>query len=174
MPHDAARNGKIASGDIRDLERSRVPRLLTALYLSANPYDAVAWRSWCGFGDYLTRSNAFAVLRSAGTAQSLALDSVLERASEGVSPAARDDARASLSAVLDAYAQGMELARRAHALKGDALLEFLAHELYGKDATVPETVRALCAPFEDEALTGEDSAALAAYKDFHLISTKEF
>lgn len=162
VPHDAARNGKIASGDIRDLERSRVPRLLTALYLSANPYDAVAWRSWCGFGDYLTRSNAFAGLRSAGTAQSLALDSVIERASEGASPAARDDARASLSAVLDAYAQGMELARRAHALKGDALLEFLAHELYGKDATVPETVRALCAPFEDEALTGEDSAALAA------------
>lgn len=162
VPHDTARSGRVASGDIRDLERARVPRLLTALYLSANPFDAVAWRSWCGFGDYLTRSNTFVVLRSAGTARSLALDAALEHAAERTASAAGDDAHASLDGVLALYSQGMKLARQACALKGDELLEFLARELYGTDASVPETVRALCAPFEDGALAGEDAAALAA------------
>ena len=51
-------------GDIRDNARCVPARIATALNLAANPDDAVAWRCWCGFGDYLVNSAALANLRS--------------------------------------------------------------------------------------------------------------
>lgn len=45
------------SGDPRSMEKSESLRAFTGLNLAASPRDATAWRSWCGFGDYLTHSN---------------------------------------------------------------------------------------------------------------------
>ncbi|MDR1421651.1 MAG: AAA family ATPase [Coriobacteriales bacterium] len=45
------------SGDPRVYERCKSLLAYTLLNLAADPTDPVAWRNWCGYGDYLTRSN---------------------------------------------------------------------------------------------------------------------
>ena len=44
-------------GDPRKDEKSLDMQAYTRLNLAADPTDAVAWRSFCGFGDFLTNSN---------------------------------------------------------------------------------------------------------------------
>ncbi len=57
MPSDQLISYHALKGDPRDDARCADLRAYTLLVLAADPGDAVAWRSWCGFGDYLTRSN---------------------------------------------------------------------------------------------------------------------
>ncbi|MFR1166139.1 MAG: hypothetical protein ACLSDQ_00085 [Adlercreutzia equolifaciens] len=59
-------------GDYRDLDRCAPARLLAALDLAADPANALAWRSWCGFGDYLANSAAFADMRAGAAAEARA------------------------------------------------------------------------------------------------------
>lgn len=47
------------SGDPRDFDRAGMLIAYTKLNLAADPHDVVAWRSWCGFGDYLCYSGAW-------------------------------------------------------------------------------------------------------------------
>ena len=56
-------NVRVLSGDPRDLGRCKTLRLFTLLALVADPRDMLAWRSWCGFGDWLTDNPGFAALR---------------------------------------------------------------------------------------------------------------
>lgn len=60
------------SGDSRDLMRCKTSRLVTLLALAADPCDMLAWRSWCGFGDWLTNNPGFAALRRYAAQQGLA------------------------------------------------------------------------------------------------------
>mgnify|MGYP004481982677 CR=1 FL=1 len=57
MPSDQLVGYHALKGDPRDEHRCADLRAYTLLTLAADPDDAVAWRSWCGFGDYLTHSN---------------------------------------------------------------------------------------------------------------------
>lgn len=57
MPSDQLVSYHALKGDPRNAERCADLRAYTLLTLAADPDDAVAWRSWCGFGDYLTHSN---------------------------------------------------------------------------------------------------------------------
>ena len=57
MPSDQLVGYHVLKGDPRDERRCADLRAYTLLTLAADPGDAVAWRSWCGFGDYLTHSN---------------------------------------------------------------------------------------------------------------------
>ena len=57
MPSDQLISYHALKGDPRDDARCADLRAYTLLTLAADPGDAVAWRSWCGFGDYLTHSN---------------------------------------------------------------------------------------------------------------------
>ncbi|MDO5791640.1 MAG: AAA family ATPase, partial [Coriobacteriia bacterium] len=57
MPSDQLVGYHALKGDPRDERRCADLRAYTLLTLAADPDDAVAWRSWCGFGDYLTHSN---------------------------------------------------------------------------------------------------------------------
>lgn len=57
MPSDQLVSYHALKGDPRNAERCADLRAYTLLTLAADPTDAVAWRSWCGFGDYLTHSN---------------------------------------------------------------------------------------------------------------------
>ena len=57
MPSDQLVSYHALKGDPRNAERCADLRAYTLLTLVADPDDAVAWRSWCGFGDYLTHSN---------------------------------------------------------------------------------------------------------------------
>ena len=65
-------NVRMLSGDPRDLGRCKTLRLFTLLALTADPRDMLAWRSWCGFGDWLTDNPGFAALRRYAARQGLA------------------------------------------------------------------------------------------------------
>ena len=65
-------SARMLSGDSRDLRRCKTSRLVTLLALAADPCDMLAWRSWCGFGDWLTHNPGFAALRRYAAQQGLA------------------------------------------------------------------------------------------------------
>ena len=46
--------------DPRDPAKGRNAQMYAALFLAAEPANPLAWRLWCGFGDYLASSAAFA------------------------------------------------------------------------------------------------------------------
>lgn len=153
--------GRVAAGDYRDLDRCAPARLLTALALVADPDDALTWRAWCGFGDYLANSAAFADMRAEGAAQGKGLVAMLEE----VATAAPDEGfpGTGIGRVLDAYRAGGALIQHAQGLEGDELLSTLVSLL-----NVPEEegeralhlVRALVAPEPEPAAPANDAAAL--------------
>lgn len=65
-------SARMLNSDPRDLERCKTSRLVTLLALAADPCDMLAWRSWCGFGDWLTNNPGFAALRRYAAQQELA------------------------------------------------------------------------------------------------------
>ncbi len=143
--HAAAR---VAGGSFRDLSTCRTGRMYTALSLLADPTDALAWRCWCGCGDYLARSNVFCGVedlareRGCGLAQALEL---LETGQAGPLPAQEN--------MLVAYRQGREMIEGLAGLTGVRLLAELADGL-GLDA-VPEPYAGLV----EQGLAGVDASA---------------
>lgn len=127
IPAAAPVRGRVAAGDYRDLDRCAPARLLTALALIADPADALAWRAWCGFGDYLANSAAFADMRAEGEACGKGLVAMLEE----VAAAAPEEGfpGTGISRVLDAYRAGRALIARGQGLEGDELIGALADAL---------------------------------------------
>lgn len=119
--------GRVAAGDYRDLDRCAPARLLTALALVADPTDALAWRAWCGFGDYLANSPAFADMRAEGETQGKGLVAMLEE----VAMAAPEEGfpGTGIGRVLDAYRAGRALVERLQGLEGNELIGALADAL---------------------------------------------
>lgn len=120
-------------GDIRELDRCCALRVVTLLRLLADPHDAPAWRSWFGFGDYLTRSNQFAAMRA-------------ELPDEARPGDVRRDLEAhgwDLGSDLD------PLFARARGLRGSELLACLVQTLAGSDAPLPPVLRPLLSLGED-------------------------
>lgn len=153
---------RMAVGDYRDLDRCAPARLLTALALVADPGDALAWRCWCGFGDYLANSTTFADLRAGAAAEDKPLTALLD----DLATAAPVEGFPGTGAgrVLDAYRAGRALIAAAEGLEGDALIDALAAAcgLTAEDGErACAMVRALAAPFPDGTLAGDDAAALA-------------
>lgn len=125
-------------GDVRDLERCVPARVLTALNLVADPRDATAWRCWCGFGDYLLNSAAFASLRAQGLplVDALAAAADIAESAQGAVGARR---------MIAAYREGIRVIAQVEGLEGHALLDRLA-QLVTDDATAtaPRVVAELC------------------------------
>ena len=119
--------GRGAAGDYRDLDRCAPARLLTALALVADPTDALAWRAWCGFGDYLANSVAFADMRAEGETQGKGLVAMLEE----VAVAAPEEGfpGTGIGRILDAYRAGRALVERLQGLEGNELIGALADAL---------------------------------------------
>ena len=69
-------------GDPRSLDKSLDLQAYTRLNLVADPTDVVAWRSWCGFGDYLTNSNHWFRLEKYAQDENIGIIEALKRASE--------------------------------------------------------------------------------------------
>ncbi|WP_282191663.1 UvrD-helicase domain-containing protein [Adlercreutzia caecimuris] len=157
---------RVAVGDYRDLTRCAAARLLTALGLVADADDALAWRCWCGFGDYLANSAAFADVRAEAAAEGRSLIAMLEDAAAAAP--AEGFPGTGIGRVVDAYRAGRALIARAQGLEGDELLAALAAEL-GLEGDAREqalaVVRALTAPEsapEDGASTDAATAAIPA------------
>ncbi len=66
------------AGDPRDSSRARALVAYTKLNLLADPTDMVAWRSWCGFDNALTNSDAWMGLQDYAEAEGKSLYEALE------------------------------------------------------------------------------------------------
>ena len=69
-------------GDPRESARARALVAYTKLNLLADPSDATAWRSWCGFDNHLTNSDAWNGLQDYAEAQGLPNLDALARAAQ--------------------------------------------------------------------------------------------
>ena len=95
--------GALASigGDPRDSTRARALVAYTKLALLADPRDLTAWRSWCGFDNRLTNSDAWANLAAYADEQGISLYDALARtaaAMEGDAAVRHEDGPASRTA----------------------------------------------------------------------------
>lgn len=151
--------GRVAAGDYRDLDRCAAARLLTALALVANAHDALAWRAWCGFGDYLANSAVFADMRAEADEQGKDLVAMLDE----VAAAAPEEGfpGTGIGRVLDAYRTGRTLIEQAQGLEGDELIGAIASALNltgesGEHAI--QLVRALTAPEPKPAVSAIDTS----------------
>ncbi len=152
-------------GDVRDNEKCTPARILTALDLVADPTNALAWRCWCGYNDWLTNSSAISNLRAFAEERGLGLVGALDAAFAGTDAATADtDQVVGAQRVAEARASGQALIAAAEGLAGEALLEKLAAIVAGEDgADVPHVVRELClAPAGMEGAEGDSAAAMAA------------
>ena len=126
--HDGRR---VAGGSFRDLDACRTGRMYTALALLADPNDSLAWRCWCGCGDYLARSNVFTGIEELAVSRGVGLGEALRMLDAGEAPAVPGQ-----DSVLVAYRQGRAMIDELGTLCGSELLARLAEGL-GMDAVPP-------------------------------------
>lgn len=151
--------GRVAAGDYRDLDRCAAARLLTALALVANAHDALAWRAWCGFDDYLANSAVFADMRTEADAQNQSLGAMLDEVAAAAP--AEGFPGTGIGRVLDAYRAGRTLIEQVQGLEGDELIGAIASALNltgesGEHAI--QLVRALTAPEPKPAVSAIDTS----------------
>lgn len=151
--------GRVAAGDYRDLDRCAPARLLTALALIADPADALAWRAWCGFDDYLANSAVFADMRAEADEQGKDLGAMLDEVAAAAP--AESFPGTGIGRVLDAYRAGRTLIEQVQGLEGDELIGAIASALNltgesGEHAI--QLVRALTAPEPKPAVSAIDTS----------------
>ncbi len=105
-------------GDPRNLEKCLDLQAYTRLNLAANPYDVVAWRSWCGLGDYLTNSNHWFQLEKYAQTANIGVLEALERAAS----LAEEELFPGAAQLLERYRAGLSFIARSHDKLGFALL----------------------------------------------------
>jgi DNA helicase-2/ATP-dependent DNA helicase PcrA len=134
------------SGDPRDYARCKSLSTYTLLNLAANPTDLVAWRNWCGYGDYLTRSNLWHKLEEhAHRIESPVLD-VLAGLCESAEPlfAGAED-------LAQRYLQGQKILKAQSGKNGFALLNALTP--LGEE--LPAQIFSLLEPINGSETAGE-------------------
>lgn len=139
VPAEALAISQPLRGDVRDNARCTPARIATALNLVANPDDTAAWRCWCGFGDYLVNSAAFASLRTCAKERSIGLVDALEMLSE-------NDCEHVVGAqrVATAYKDGRALIEQVRGLRGTTLLDELTRIVTdGAESQAPAVLREL-------------------------------
>ena len=143
IPVEILPDTNFLKSDIRSNEKCFNARFLTMLSLIADPTDAVAWRCWCGFDNYLGNSNSICSLRSFGLAQGKTLDSILETEDLRQEAFSGLDGVADAQRILKALEEAHSLFDRLSGMRGQDLLKAIAFELAGPDALVPEEIKAL-------------------------------
>ena len=121
-------NVRVLSGDPRDLGRCKMLRLFTLLALAADPRDMLAWRSWCGFGDWLTDNPGFAALRRYAAQQGLApYDALATVAADNPCREALGELdaaeQASLERISQAFKTGQAALEQLEGLEGRQLID---------------------------------------------------
>ena len=136
-------SARMLSGDSRDLRRCKTSRLVTLLALAADPHDMLAWRSWCGFGDWLTNNPGFAALRRYAAQQGLApYDALATVAADNPCREALGELdaaeQASLERISQAFKTGQAALMQLEGLVGRQLID-AAWELLDCEQHVQET-----------------------------------
>lgn len=136
-------------GNVRELDACPTARVYTALALLADPEDALAWRCWCGFDDYLCRSNVYGLVEKKASEANMSVPRKLDELyrAQAASTKAQE-------AFFEAYRQGRGMLEALAGLRGVELVAELASGL-GLDG-----VPAVVAQARDEALA--DGVAGAA------------
>lgn len=147
-------------GDVRELDRCLALRVVTLLRLLADRHDGMAWRSWFGFGDFLTRSNQFAEMRrqicGMRIGEGCTVAAGKRAAQGGHAPAGvgtgvaimggAGDVHRDLSAYgIDLDSDLAPLFAEVSGLRGPALLAYLVETLAGPDEPMPAALRPLLA-----------------------------
>jgi DNA helicase-2/ATP-dependent DNA helicase PcrA len=109
-------------GDPRDMGRARAMLAYTRLNLLAAPADGAAWRTWCGYGNYLCNSDAWASFMTYAEGAKLsiveALDAVAAEVAAGTEPFLR------AGAIAERYAEGRAFIEKYAGATGFAALKF--------------------------------------------------
>lgn len=111
-------------GNLRQLEACGSARLYTALALLADPKDALAWRCWCGFGDYLGRSNVFGAIERQAAEHEMGVAALLDELYR-----TGEASTAAQQAFFEAYRQGRAMIQSLADLRGASLVAELASGL---------------------------------------------
>ncbi|MBS5450710.1 MAG: AAA family ATPase [Coriobacteriia bacterium] len=151
-------------GDIRELDRSEGAQLYVALQLAADPAGALAWRCWCGFGDYLACSAGMNELYARAEANGRGLVAELEALACGIERGAGATPVVGAERIAERYRAGRAFLDAVDGLRGEQLLGALAAGVAGPDAA-PEAIASVEAPVR--ALLGgvaadEDASTLFA------------
>ncbi len=137
-------DGSAIRGDLRDLTRSEAARVLTALFLVADPTNALAWRVWCGFGDHFANSSAVSAIRTRAQENNLSFDQALFTYYEAHDPIEQNVAEH--AHVRAAVHLGREIITQAQGKTGNELLAFLTKQVIGESATTPSQLLSLVGP----------------------------
>jgi len=107
-------------GNPQQLDASLAMQSYTLLTLAANPNDIVAWRSWCGYGDYLLNSNAWNNLMLYASSRNLNAIAALKEVAEcAEAPFVQAEVLA------DAYRRAQRLLAQCAGKTGEELIEVL-------------------------------------------------
>lgn len=136
-------SARMLNSDPRDLGRCKTSRLVTLLALAADPCDMLAWRSWCGFGDWLTNNPGFAALRRYAAQQGLApYDALATVAADNPCREALGELdaaeQASLERISQAFKTGQAALKQLEGLVGRQLID-TAWELLDCEQHAQET-----------------------------------
>ena len=154
VPVDVFLSSQVLSGDVRNVEKCTVPLVFTALALVAQPESSLAWRNWCGFGDYLASSPIFGKLREDHMKTGASLVELLEGLVAGKELS--DEPIYNMQYALDAFRAGKIIISGVKSLRGRALLDALAQAITDDaSATAPESVLRLCEPFNEASAAQE-------------------
>ena len=136
-------------GDPREASRCRALVAWTKLALLANPKDVIAWRAWCGIGNYLTNSDAWSGLLEFAADRGLELIAAMDAAAgletQGEAPFLRSEA------ITKARKAGLEFIEDAKGRRGFALLKAIGASELPEFETCAELIEG-----------DEDAAALFA------------
>ncbi len=111
-------------GDIRDPEKCASMAMANAVRLVATPQSCLAWRCWCGFGDYLCHSAAFTDLAHALDGRDAQLTDLLFGL-VGANDIVVEGDMLDREKVAARVREGQALLAAAQGLRGDALLAVL-------------------------------------------------
>lgn len=140
-------------GDPRQEDKSLDLQAYTRLNLAADPSDVIAWRSWCGFGDYLTNSNHWFHLEKYALDAGIGVLEALERAE--IVAATEGELFSGASVLVERFRAGKEFVARSSRKQGFALLNDCA-PVRGEEP--PHSFMELVAPVSG----AEDAAELLA------------
>ncbi|MCD8317011.1 MAG: AAA family ATPase [Eggerthellaceae bacterium] len=156
IPSASPTDTRIASGDYRDYKKCRTQLILTALALCANEKDPLAWRCWCGYGDYLGNSVVFTSLRSYAIGTEMDIAQALESLSQ-MDPQGAQVLIPGIQKLLKPYAEGKRIVKGSKGLSGSSLLSYInksVNSLIGEenlegDSGLPHIVKTLSIPSGD-------------------------
>ncbi|MDE8701842.1 AAA family ATPase [Adlercreutzia equolifaciens] len=150
VPVSVRIDGSRLGGDVRVLDRCLAARAFALIQLCACATDPLALRTWCGFGDHLTRSALFDELRAATHEHGSSLANLLSEETALMSRSAA----AALSEARERLQVAASFKHRAENLRGQSLLEAAADAVVA-EAGISESDRSSAVSFVEEALKAE-------------------